>query len=72
MVEYKRINSEEGEKIYLWKKEGRSNKAISALFGRSVSTIGRELKRCVIFIRLEKNDLIWYLYIKLIYKVTTA
>ncbi len=47
MVEYKRINLEEREKIYLWKKEGQSNKAISALLGRSASTIGRELKRCV-------------------------
>lgn len=47
MAEYKRINLEEREKIYLWKKDGRSNKAISSLLGRSVSTIGRELKRCV-------------------------
>jgi|GEM_PF-6649663 len=48
MLGYKRIKLEEREKIYLWKKEGRSNKDIlSALLGRSASTIGRELKRCI-------------------------
>lgn len=41
----KHINADERDLIALWKSEGQSNKEIARILGRSVSSVGREMKR---------------------------
>ena len=45
MKKHKKITSTERELLSVWKKEGLSNSDCAKRLGRSVSTIGRELKR---------------------------
>lgn len=45
MKTHKKINGTERERLSVWKKEGLSNIDCAIRLGRSVSTIGRELKR---------------------------
>lgn len=45
MKNYRRLSPSERDQLAVWKAEGVSNKECARLLGRSVSTIGRELKR---------------------------
>ncbi|MDR3229089.1 MAG: helix-turn-helix domain-containing protein [Puniceicoccales bacterium] len=45
MAKYQRITTEERILIFEWMQAGKSNRQIAGILRRSVSTIGRELKR---------------------------
>lgn len=56
MKKHKKLTATERERLSVWKKEGLSNITCAKRLGRSVSTIGRELKRNRIRVSVGNND----------------